>query len=113
MWAADLKQVCLEIDVEENGNGSRRILRGGHDFSDRLEESVEFKIPHGYCVAIGIRMELEHLKDKLRMDRALEIFSAFGIPTTRNEYWHYAYENANESGIGLQNHIVHEQPLCA
>ncbi|MDD3102348.1 MAG: hypothetical protein PHE59_04370, partial [Patescibacteria group bacterium] len=33
-WAAALKNVCIDVDVEENENGSSKILRGGHDFSD-------------------------------------------------------------------------------
>ncbi|MBU0906917.1 MAG: hypothetical protein KKD18_00370 [Nanoarchaeota archaeon] len=43
LWATSLKKVCLEIDVEENENGSRRILRGGHDFSDRIEEDERLR----------------------------------------------------------------------
>ena len=50
------------LDVEENENGSKRILRGGHDFSDRLEEGQNLTIPHGFAVSIGIIMQLK--KDK-------------------------------------------------
>jgi 3-dehydroquinate synthetase len=81
LWAADLKRVCLEIDVEENENGSRRILRGGHGFSDRLEESVHFSIPHGLAVAVGIMMELQEEKAVQKLSEAAAIFDTYGIPT--------------------------------
>ncbi len=86
LWAADLKRVCLDVDIEENENGSRRILRGGHSFSDRLEEAEKFTIPHGYAVAIGIAMELEHAQDRKLSGRALDIFRLYDIPTSLPEF---------------------------
>ncbi len=86
LWAADLKRVCLDVDVEENENGSRRILRGGHSFSDRLEEAEEFTVPHGFAVAIGIVMEAEHGGDRVLSRRARDIFKMYDIPISLNEF---------------------------
>lgn len=80
LWAADLKRICIEIDVEENENGSRRILRAGHNISDRLEEDKRLKIPHGLAVAIGIVRELELNGDRKTLKRTKKIFKKFEIP---------------------------------
>ena len=80
LWAAELKGVCMDIDVEENENGSRRILRGGHDYSDRIEEDKRLSIPHGIAVAMGIVKQLEEEKDTKLLKKAKEIFDLFEIP---------------------------------
>jgi len=85
-WACDLKRACLEIDVEENMNGSRSFLRMGHDFSDRIEEEMKLKIPHGFAVAIGIIKQLEFEKDEKTLLKAKKLFQELGIPTTLKEY---------------------------
>lgn len=85
-WAANLKKVCLEIDVEENENGSRKILRAGHDFSDRLEEQMNLKIPHGYAVAIGIIKQLTFEENYELLDNAKKMFDLFGIPKSVEEF---------------------------
>ncbi|MEK6819463.1 MAG: hypothetical protein AABY10_06050, partial [Nanoarchaeota archaeon] len=56
------------------------ILRGGHDFSDRLEEDLRLSIPHGLAVAIGIIKQLEQEENYELLDKAKKIFSLFGIP---------------------------------
>lgn len=80
LWAANLKKICMDIDVEENENGSRRILRGGHDFSDRLEEDLRLEIPHGIAVAIGIINQLEMEQNKELLDKAIKLFDLLDIP---------------------------------
>ncbi len=80
LWAVNLKKICLDIDVEENENGSRKILRGGHDFSDRIEEDERLSIPHGIAVAIGIINQLEMEKEKQLLDKAKKLFDLFDIP---------------------------------
>jgi 3-dehydroquinate synthetase len=86
LWSANLKRVCLDIDVEENENGSRKILRGGHSFSDRIEEDSGLRIPHGFAVAIGIMQELEYEKDAELLEKARTLFSVFSIPTSVEEF---------------------------
>lgn len=86
LWAINLKKICLDVDVEENENGSRRILRGGHDFSDRLEEDLKLKIPHGIAVVIGIVKQLEQEEDYVLLNKAKKIFSLLGIPYTLEQF---------------------------
>lgn len=86
LWAASLKKVCLDIDTEENENGSRRILRGGHDFSDRIEEDEMLKIPHGIAVAIGIVNQLEMEGNKKLLEMSKKIFNKLEIPYTLKKY---------------------------
>jgi len=86
LWASDLKRACIEIDVEENENGSRRILRGGHDFSDRIEEDLKLEIPHGIAVAIGIVKQLEMEHEKQLLDKAKKLFNLLDIPYTIEDY---------------------------
>lgn len=86
LWAADLKRVCLEIDIEETETGSKRILRGGHDFSDRIEEEQKLEIPHGIAVAIGIVQQLEAEHEKEFLDKAKKIFAKLEIPYTIEAY---------------------------
>lgn len=82
LWSVNLKKVCLDVDVEENENGSRRILRGGHDFSDRIEEDLKLEIPHGIAVAIGIIKQLEMEHEKEFLDKVKKLFDKLSIPYT-------------------------------
>lgn len=86
LWSVSLKKICIDIDVEENENGSHRILRGGHDFSDRLEEDLRLKIPHGIAVAIGIIKQLENENDKVLLQKAKKLFAVLDIPYTLSSY---------------------------
>ncbi|MFA5050900.1 MAG: hypothetical protein WC499_02180 [Patescibacteria group bacterium] len=85
-WAAALKNVCIDIDVEENENGSRRILRGGHDFSDRTEEDLNLKIPHGIAVAIGIIKQLEMERENKLLNKTKKLFNLLDIPYTIEDF---------------------------
>lgn len=86
LWAVNLKKVCLDIDVEENENGSRKILRGGHDFSDRIEEDERLTIPHGIAVAIGIIKQLEMEEEKQLLEKAKKLFNLLDIPYTIEDF---------------------------
>lgn len=86
MWSAYLKKICMLVDVEENENGSRRILRGGHDFSDRIEEDEMFLIPHGIAVAIGIIQQLEMEEDNILLNKATKLFDLLEIPYTLEKF---------------------------
>ncbi len=86
LWSVELKKIAIEIDVEENENGSRRILRGGHDFSDRIEEDSKFSIPHGIAVAIGIVLQLRMEGDETTLDKAIRIFNHLKIPYTLEDF---------------------------
>lgn len=85
LWTVALKAVCLKCDVEENANGSRKILRGGHEFSDRLEEDLHFTIPHGFAVSIGMYRDLEMTHDPL-LPKVSKLFEKFSVPKTVEEF---------------------------
>lgn len=85
LWTANLKEVCINIDVEENANGSRRILRGGHELSDRLEEDTHFEIPHGDAVTIGMYREMELSNNNL-LPLFVEFCDKFKLPKTVGEF---------------------------
>jgi len=87
LWTATLKAVCLKIDIEENANGSRKILRGGHEISDRIEEDTHFEIPHGIAVAIGIYREMELNKHDL-LPLFIKFCNKFKIPKSVEEFNH-------------------------
>lgn len=85
LWSAALKALCLHIDSEETATGSRPILRGGHEFSDRIEEDLCFSIPHGRAVAIGIEKELQ-LANSPELSIYKKICEKLGIPLSITEY---------------------------
>lgn len=87
LWTASLKAVCLKIDIEENANGSRKILRGGHEISDRIEEDTHFKIPHGFAVTMGMYREMELGKHDL-LPLFIKFCDKFNIPKTKEEFFH-------------------------
>jgi len=107
LWAADLKRICLSVDAEENDNGSRSILRAGHDFSDRLEEDLRLSIPHGFAVAIGIVRALEAENRFADAARAVELFRLFEIPTTIEEWSIY------EASCRLRTFLLAGEENCA
>lgn len=86
LWAADLKRVCIDVDVDENDNGSKKILRAGHDISDKIEESLDLRIPHGIAVAIGIIKQLEEENNVELLGKAKNIFHLFNIPVSLVAY---------------------------
>lgn len=86
LWNAELKRTCLEVDPYETINGSKIILRGGHDFSDKVEENNKLQIPHGIAVAIGIVQQLEIEQNNVLLTKAKKIFNLFGIPYTFEDY---------------------------
>lgn len=81
LWTLELKRICLEIDPKETIQGSKRILRGGHDYSDKIEEKLKLEIPHGFAVSIGITKQLEFENQKENLKKAKDIFHQLKIPT--------------------------------
>ncbi len=86
IWNVNLKKICLEVDAEEREEGSRRILRGGHDYSDKIEEEEKLRIPHGIAVAIGIIKQLQTEENEELLEKAKKIFDMLGIPYTLEDY---------------------------
>jgi len=48
------------VEIDEFDRGERRFLNFGHTFAHALEAAVEFSIPHGVAVAVGVRAALRH-----------------------------------------------------
>jgi 3-dehydroquinate synthetase len=85
VWAADLKGICLNVDIEEQEYGSKNILRAGHEISDRIEERSGLTIPHGLAVSVGIMEELEMKGKEDNYQKAERIFKLYELPTRREE----------------------------
>ena len=85
-WTVNLKKICLDIDPKELLEGSGKILRAGHDLSDKIEEESGFKVPHGSAVSKGIIKQLSFEKDFFLLKKAKKIFDKFNILTDLNIY---------------------------
>lgn len=48
------------IEVDEFDRKERQLLNFGHTFAHALEPAVEFSIPHGVAVALGVLAALRH-----------------------------------------------------
>jgi 3-dehydroquinate synthase len=78
-----IKKTIVEEDPQEKGK--RRLLNCGHTIAHALEHLLQYKIPHGEAVAIGIVIEgyLSHLMghlSKTDLDAIFDIFNVYGIP---------------------------------
>ena len=54
--------IQAKIDVvarDERESGDRTLLNFGHTFGHAIESAAGYKIPHGECVAIGMRAAIE------------------------------------------------------
>ena len=75
-WTADLKKICLEIDINETEKGSKNILRAAHDISDRIEEESNFQVPHDLAVIKAMEIDL---KNTSMHNSLLKLYSKFNI----------------------------------
>jgi len=48
------------VETDEFDRAERHLLNFGHTFAHALEAAVEFSIPHGVAVAVGVRAALRH-----------------------------------------------------
>ncbi len=81
----DLKRICIENDVDETENWSKTILRAWHDISDKIEEKMEFSIPHWYAVSIGIYEEITKENNPEFLEKVKKILDLFGLPKLLEE----------------------------
>jgi len=85
----DLIAACLEIKTEiveedERESGKRKLLNFGHTFGHAIEKASDFTVPHGICVAKGIRLALMLSagyfgKDKTEVKKFENIASKLGL----------------------------------
>lgn len=77
----------------------RRPLNFGHTFGHPIEAASEYRIKHGYAVAIGMTLATEvslarGLLDQHTADRIIHLISRFGLPTAGPDFdpewlWHH------------------------
>ena len=81
------KRDIVEQDPKDIGN--RRILNFGHTIAHSLEKYLNFKIPHGYAVAIGMSM-ITKKSEKLGITKPntyeylINIIKSVGLPNNIN-----------------------------
>jgi 3-dehydroquinate synthase len=83
-WSCKIKAAIVEADEKESD--FRRILNYGHTFGHAVEAASDYKLAHGYAVAMGIVAvtELAVLKgilDERERDRIVRLLETFGLPT--------------------------------
>jgi 3-dehydroquinate synthase len=81
-----IKSSVVAADEREE-NGVREILNFGHTFGHAVEADSGFNIPHGVCVAIGMRAALRLSRDTAGLsreesERALDLIASFGLETS-------------------------------
>jgi 3-dehydroquinate synthase len=89
-WLAVVaRSVAIKADVvasDERESGLRKILNFGHTIGHAVEQLMEYRVPHGACVAYGMLVESRIAIDLGICDPALEgtlrtVLDHFGLPT--------------------------------
>ena len=75
---ADWKQKIVGEDFKEGGK--RKLLNLGHTFGHAIEAASEFRLGHGECVAIGMRIVG---KDVPEIDKILNLY---GFPQVKDVF---------------------------
>ncbi|PCI20153.1 hypothetical protein COB64_02480 [Candidatus Wolfebacteria bacterium] len=57
LWTVELKRIAWNIDSHEMQSAFNKIIRAGHDISDRLEEESELSISHGEALLRGLYIQ--------------------------------------------------------
>lgn len=84
---------CLKIkrdivNADEKENGARALLNFGHTVGHAIEKLSGYKIPHGICIAKGIRYSLE-VSEKLfnlsenKVKEAFSLLKSAGVNTDK------------------------------
>ena len=74
------------VSSDEKEKGIREILNFGHTFGHSIESLLEYKMPHGFCVGIGMSMALTlsaskgYIKFNV-VEKYKNLCCALGIPT--------------------------------
>jgi len=74
------------VNQDEKEAGLRQILNFGHTFGHAIESGLNFIMPHGHCVALGMTCALDYSTRNLGLDPAdadyaIKIMENFGLPT--------------------------------
>jgi 3-dehydroquinate synthase len=89
-----IKTNCLikskVVEFDEKEKGIRAILNFGHTIGHAIESSLEFRLTHGECVALGmiaacsIAVKLDFFTEQ-RKQRIIALLTVLGIPTNDSE----------------------------
>lgn len=83
--SCNIKKEVVELDPTEKGE--RALLNFGHTIGHAVEKLSEFSLPHGQCVALGMRSAL-YLSNKYGtfsdqdLNKALELLDHFKFPSS-------------------------------
>ncbi|MCL2574826.1 MAG: 3-dehydroquinate synthase [Defluviitaleaceae bacterium] len=77
------------VTQDEKDNDLRQILNFGHTFGHAIETLMDFKLPHGHCVSIGMVCALRYSVAKLNLpqddaDFVIDIIRKYGLPISSN-----------------------------
>lgn len=105
---------CLKIKAEivsedERESGRRKLLNFGHTVGHAIERLSEFTVPHGICVAKGIRYALalsrayygygEEITAKL--EKRLDFFSDLSCEFSPEELYRAILSDKKSDGVGV------------
>lgn len=81
--AASIKERIVAEDPKENG--IRAVLNLGHTLGHAIEKYMDFRLPHGHCVALGCiaAAKISQMRGLIESDELFEIrdvFVAFDLP---------------------------------
>jgi len=73
------------VAVDERERGLREVLNFGHTVGHAVEALCEYRLPHGYCVTLGMvcALHLSNRKDGAEQDvvvKGKELMEYFGLP---------------------------------
>ncbi|MCL2620824.1 MAG: 3-dehydroquinate synthase, partial [Defluviitaleaceae bacterium] len=82
------RSVGIKMDIvakDEREGGLRQILNFGHTFGHAIESAVDFTLPHGHCVALGMVCALDYSVRNLGLDLAeaefaISLIKSYGLP---------------------------------
>lgn len=72
-----LKKISLDIDPDENDDGSGFFIHFAHDKAVEIETNSSFNVSHGEAVLMALKFECE--KDNLKKSKIESLFKKFEI----------------------------------
>lgn len=83
-WSLKIKWEIVEQDLKEKND--RKLLNYGHTFGHALEEAMDYKIPHGHAISIGMVLMNDYAAEHFgtpqnALDRTKNLLKKFGLPT--------------------------------
>ncbi|MBN1662402.1 MAG: 3-dehydroquinate synthase [Deltaproteobacteria bacterium] len=75
------------VEIDEKDTGIRHVLNFGHTIGHAIEAESDFRVPHGYAVALGMIAisricEKKYDLSKSERERIERLIAAFDLPTS-------------------------------